>query len=35
MIAGTCDAIDPPTSGRADGHLVVCHLYDEQEAQVG
>jgi oligopeptide/dipeptide ABC transporter ATP-binding protein len=35
VIAGTCDVIDPPTTGRDEGHLVVCHLYDEREAQVG
>jgi oligopeptide/dipeptide ABC transporter ATP-binding protein len=34
-IAGTCDAIDPPTTGQDGGHLVVCHLYSEKEAQVG
>ena len=35
MMAGTCDKADPPTIGRDDGHLVVCHLYSEKEAQVG
>jgi len=35
VMAGICDKVDPPTIGRDDGHLVVCHLYSEQEARVG
>jgi peptide/nickel transport system ATP-binding protein/peptide/nickel transport system permease protein len=35
MISGTCDRLDPPTTGRDDGHLVACHLYSERMAQVG
>jgi hypothetical protein len=34
-MAGICDTVVPSTIGRDDGHLVACHLYSEQEAQVG
>jgi oligopeptide/dipeptide ABC transporter ATP-binding protein len=35
VIPGTCNVVDPPTVGRDDGHMVVCHLYSEKEAKVG
>jgi peptide/nickel transport system permease protein len=35
VIAGTCAVVDPPTVGRDDGHMVVCHLYSEKEVKVG
>jgi hypothetical protein len=35
VIAGTCEAVDPPTV-RLDGdHRVVCHLYGEKAAEHG
>jgi peptide/nickel transport system permease protein len=35
VIPGTCNVVDPPTVGRDDGHMVICHLYSEKEAKVG
>ncbi len=32
---GVCDSVDPPRTGRDDGHLVACHLHSEKEAPVG
>ncbi|MGB9111412.1 MAG: ABC transporter ATP-binding protein [Acidimicrobiales bacterium] len=35
VIPGTCDVIDPPHVHTSSTHLVVCHLYQEVESNVG
>jgi peptide/nickel transport system permease protein len=35
MMPGICDTTDPRKTGRDEGHLVACHLYSENEVQIG